>query len=505
MVNRPGRSTFWRGSVGGVSTPTEEDAPGPPEQHHVLSADATHADAVLRHLLQHTEDLVCAVRVDREPPVVVAASAALERFLDRRVVDRTVGAGALPVVERFLLDAVQRAAETGEHRATGQYRHHDAERTVGLHWSTVPGSDGALVLQRMADVAPQIAGGVEHSVLEALLAAGAEERRRMARHLHDDTVQVLAALAIRLEPLTRRGSAASEATAVQRELQALAGRLRTLLSDLDPAAVARHALGDALDARLRAEADRCGVVLEVTDELADEPADVAETLYRIGTEAVLNALRHGAPSHVEVCLRPLRGGYGLQVSDDGRGFAPTDPTPRGRYGLISMRARARRLGGSVGIASEPGAGTTVSVWLPAGLGARTEMGPEARAIAEAGEALLRIESDHQQVWLASPVAQLVCTPAGRLRRVNPAAEALLGRPDAELGGAHLPSLVPERARAAFLDALEAVQEGFDAQRQGRTAVHDGVRPVPVRFHVRSLPVGTEPPWPTLVTLLPVEA
>jgi len=95
------------------------------------------------------------------------------------------------------------------------------------------------------------------------------------------------------------------------------------------------------------------------------PAETHAHLVRIAREAVANAVAHGGAAAVRVRLRYDRGAVRLTVHDDGCGFDATRAAPAGHWGLVGMRERAARAGGTVVIDSAPGAGTTVTAVLPA--------------------------------------------------------------------------------------------------------------------------------------------
>lgn len=190
-----------------------------------------------------------------------------------------------------------------------------------------------------------------------------EERRRIARDLHDGMAQELAfmatqarALADRSEHPTRaRLVAAAAERALDESRRAIAALTRPLDESLDVAVVqcAEEVCG-RLDAQLQ---------LDVEDGL-DAAPDAREAVLRIVREAISNAVRHGHAHEVVVRLSgpsPLR----LRVEDDGVGFDPTDLTQlSGRFGLVSMRERAEALGGSFALAPRAPHGTTVEVLLP---------------------------------------------------------------------------------------------------------------------------------------------
>jgi signal transduction histidine kinase len=105
---------------------------------------------------------------------------------------------------------------------------------------------------------------------------------------------------------------------------------------------------------------------EVKGAMQRGSSDVEEQLLRIGREAVSNVVRHARASRIRVCLEYSAGDMTLSVSDDGHGFdlaAPTDAG--GHFGLTTMRERAESVGGSLRIDTQPGAGSTVTVRVPA--------------------------------------------------------------------------------------------------------------------------------------------
>jgi signal transduction histidine kinase len=118
----------------------------------------------------------------------------------------------------------------------------------------------------------------------------------------------------------------------------------------------------ALQQRLDAVEKRAGVDARLlVDGPLDLPAHVEEGLYRIAQEALNNALKHAAPRSVLLCIEADSRHVNLSVGDDGRGFDPEAVSDRGGMGLISMRERAERLGGSFSLVSAAGEGTEVRV------------------------------------------------------------------------------------------------------------------------------------------------
>lgn len=199
------------------------------------------------------------------------------------------------------------------------------------------------------------------------LAAG-EERMRLARDLHDAVKQqvFVAAMEVGAARTLLEGDRSAvrahlcEAEAAigeaQRELAAVIDQLRPPPLDGKP-------LADALRVHLAAWSRRYGIAsdLRVTG-VRPIPAGVAEALFRVGQEALTNVARHSGARQVGLALDSGEEAVTLTVVDDGRGF-PHDETPAG-HGLAGMRERLAALGGSVTVAGDRGAGTTVTCACP---------------------------------------------------------------------------------------------------------------------------------------------
>jgi signal transduction histidine kinase len=204
-----------------------------------------------------------------------------------------------------------------------------------------------------------------------LVRAQESERARIARELHDDVNQRLAGISIGLSSLCSAVSASGPAMRalierLQRQTHELVTNVRVLSHQLHPG-VLRHA---GLVAGLRglgAEATALhGIRVEVQappglDVLSD---DITLALYRITQEALQNAVRHASASQVRIELRTDGGEIVLNVRDDGSGFDASS-SATGGLGLISIAERAQLLGGRHVIEAVPGAGTSITVRLPA--------------------------------------------------------------------------------------------------------------------------------------------
>lgn len=192
-------------------------------------------------------------------------------------------------------------------------------------------------------------------------AAASDERRRIARDLHDGLAQELAYIATQTRRMGRDG-ADSEAlrrinAAADRALDESRRAIAALTRSDD------EALDIALAQAAEEVADRVGTVVRLElDDVGPIASTTQENLVRIAREAIANAGRHSGADEVFVRLS-ANGRVRLQVTDQGCGFDVAEPG-RDRYGLVSMRERANALDAQFLVTSSPGRGTTVEVELP---------------------------------------------------------------------------------------------------------------------------------------------
>jgi PAS domain S-box-containing protein len=211
----------------------------------------------------------------------------------------------------------------------------------------------------------------QRRVLARLLeSAQQEERRRIAADIHDDPIQVMNAVDLRLQMLEdlATGSIDPQELAELRVTVRLSiERLRHLLFELWPRALDTEGLVAALKLSLEDAGRETGWRTVVVDDLGEEPPeDTRVTLYRLANEAIANARKHAGATRVEVAVSRGAGGVVVRVRDDGKGFDPTvaeRPQP-GHMGLATIAERAELLGGWCRVTSDPGKGTTVQCWLP---------------------------------------------------------------------------------------------------------------------------------------------
>lgn len=212
-------------------------------------------------------------------------------------------------------------------------------------------------------------------LLTRLVVAQDAERVRIANDVHDDTVQALAAVDLRLGLLRRRlreqaPDLLTELDGLQETVSGATERLRALLFDLEP-----PDLTDGLVPALARAGEELfeGTPTSYRVDGADEPP-MPETsravAYRIAKEALVNVLKHAQARRVLVCVTGVDDGLQVEVHDDGvgAGDAVNDSTP-GHRGVSSMRDRATLAGGHCTIGVSPYGGTSMTLWLP-GLGAQ---------------------------------------------------------------------------------------------------------------------------------------
>ena len=207
-------------------------------------------------------------------------------------------------------------------------------------------------------------------LLNSLVTAQEEERRRIASDVHDDSIQVMAAVAMRVGMLREQ----SADPALEPQLQRLQEtceqsifRLRHLLFQLRPPSLDSSGLAVALDEYLQQWTQEAGIRFQLDDRLGEEPPpDTRSVIFRIAQEALTNVRKHARASEVRVVLEDRPPGVLLRITDDGVGFTEQNRSPSGvdHFGLTSMRERADIAGGWWRIESDGSHGTVVEAWIP---------------------------------------------------------------------------------------------------------------------------------------------
>jgi two-component system sensor histidine kinase UhpB len=210
---------------------------------------------------------------------------------------------------------------------------------------------------------------------ERAINAQEEERKRIARSLHDDTGQSLSTLIINLERLENH--LPEDQTELLTRLQSIRQMakdslecLRSIIYDLRPAILDDLGLLPAIRWYVRTNLEQAGiqVELEFPNELPDLPQSLATTLFRITQESVNNIIRHSQAQKACLTLGVQEGAVTLQIQDDGLGFDPARISQEAihlqHWGLIGIQERIELVGGKLGLTSDPTHGTAITITVP---------------------------------------------------------------------------------------------------------------------------------------------
>ncbi len=356
--------------------------------------------SLLRSTLEATADGILLIDLHGEVRALNQRLRALWRLPDD-VAEGTYLSDLMSLVADQLADPVQFLERTAE-----LYREPELERLDVLHFRdgrvferySRPQRQGERIcgrvcsfrdithrerLLREAEAAQEqlrTSAGQLRALAARLDAIREEERRTMAREIHDQIGQALTALKLDLGSLRaqlRTGSAGREAaearvTEMDQLLEQTLETTRRLSADLRPAMLEDLGLAAAIAWLARELETRSGI--RCTTDLRDidgqpEPAarvdpPAALVLFRIVQEALTNVVRHAGARQVHIRLTAEPAAFRLTLRDDGRGITPEEQRRPSSLGLLSMRERALVLGGEVTIVGEPGAGTTVTARIP---------------------------------------------------------------------------------------------------------------------------------------------
>jgi two-component system, NarL family, sensor histidine kinase UhpB len=265
---------------------------------------------------------------------------------------------------RVALTPLQRLQRTAEQVEAGdltarvaesELADRDLERLM-LTFNTILES-GDVYRRRLRDIAARALNATE------------EERKRIARELHDGTAQTLAALRVRLRVARATEDPEVRSQLLERigaELGEAAEEIRRIAQGLRPPALDMLGLAPAIESFARGIGDTTGleVVTEIkpVEDLLAPEAELA--LYRIVQEALSNVSRHSAAERVLIRLEAVGRSVFACIEDDGSGFAVVDEMSSRGLGLFGMQERAAYVGGTVEIESEPGRGTRIRATVP---------------------------------------------------------------------------------------------------------------------------------------------
>jgi len=201
-----------------------------------------------------------------------------------------------------------------------------------------------------------------------------EERKRISRELHDQIAQTLVGLNVHLAALTQGAGKSSKGlnqriARAQMIVEQSVNIVHQFARELRPTVLDDLGLIPALHAHLKNFATQTGVRIHLTAFAAVEALDAAKrtVLYRIAQEALSNVARHAKANRVDVTIREIQEAVRMEITDDGRSFdveRVLHAKGNERLGLLGMRERIEMVGGTFGIQSAPGQGTTVRAEIP---------------------------------------------------------------------------------------------------------------------------------------------
>jgi signal transduction histidine kinase len=227
--------------------------------------------------------------------------------------------------------------------------------------------------QELTEMANKLRAAQEglHDYIGAITSAQEEERSRLARELHDDTIQAVIALKQRVQ-LAQKSVKDLPGRQSLKELEDLAEQtvenLRRLTRALRPIYLEDLGLVTALEmlARETSQSNQLVVDFQRVGQERRLSRETELALYRIAQEGLNNIVRHAKAKHATLSIR-FDKEVSLEVTDDGMGFAvpkrPTDFAPSGHFGLLGIRERADLMGARLEVKSEEGQGTHLTVRL----------------------------------------------------------------------------------------------------------------------------------------------
>ena len=292
---------------------------------------------------------------------------------------------------QIVADEIARAIAEPDHRAAWQLEHRIRRRDgqtryISVHISVIKDDHGRTVMTRGVnqDITERKLAEesikASHQQLRALAGrlqfAREEQRKQIAREIHDEMGGALTALKIDLSSLARSApkswhkiksdSFLSKIIGMTKLIDETIGTVRRIVTELRPSILDDFGLMAALEWQLWEFQKRTGIQSEFVSTLEDVNIDekLSITVFRIFQEALTNVARHANATDVIATLYKEADSLVLKVEDNGKGISEDDIHNTKSVGLIGMRERAFFLGGTVNISGDPSKGTTVSVQFP---------------------------------------------------------------------------------------------------------------------------------------------
>lgn len=210
---------------------------------------------------------------------------------------------------------------------------------------------------------------LRRKLLEGVITAQEEERRRIARELHDSTSQSLTSLKMSLQILQANCNSPqvdSQVNDLRQVVDHTLDEVHDLAIQLRPAALDDLGLAVALERYTHEWRARHNIAVDMVIHLGKQrlPQEIETALYRIVQEALTNVARHAAAQTVSVLVERRRGDVVAVIEDDGRGFMLDKTIGKRHLGLLGIRERSELLGGTLSLESAPQEGTSVFVTIP---------------------------------------------------------------------------------------------------------------------------------------------
>lgn len=210
---------------------------------------------------------------------------------------------------------------------------------------------------------------LRRQLLESVIAAQEDERRRIARELHDSTSQSLTSLKVGLRNLEHQCQLCAQQvhlTDMRQVVDVTLDEVHELAVQLRPAVLDNLGLEAALERYIRQWQARYHIAVDLLVHLGDQrlPEGVEIALYRIIQEAFTNIARHAQAHAVSVLVERKQQEVVVVIEDDGLGFDPKQVSKDGHLGLLGMQERAELVGGRLTIESAPGKGCSLFIRIP---------------------------------------------------------------------------------------------------------------------------------------------
>jgi two-component system sensor histidine kinase UhpB len=268
----------------------------------------------------------------------------------------------------FLILGIARSNGPFAAYAAGEYVHF-VQLFIGI--TAVPIMFVALLFEEQQNVEKRLRENQEelnknyeriHDLAGRLIRAQEEERKRIARELHDDISQQIALLAIGLDKLAGAGhdvatAECSQILELRHRTEEVAGSVREVAHQLHSATLQHLGLTRGLEGLCATFSQQHHVEIDLATEPLHLSDSVSLCLFRVVQEALNNAVKHGRAKRIEVKLVQVAKLLHLKIMDTGIGFNPSK-APEG-LGLVSMRERLRMVGGTLKITSSPGRGAVI--------------------------------------------------------------------------------------------------------------------------------------------------